>query len=58
MIQVLRNWLRVIVINIRYYLYIYLYEMHVAKSARISFGTKLDKTNPKDIHVGEESYIA
>lgn len=32
--------------------------MHVAKSARISFGTKLDKTNPKGIHAGEESYIA
>ena len=34
------------------------YGMHIDRSARISFGTKLDKTNPKGIHIGEESYIA
>ena len=32
--------------------------MKIAKSARISFGAKLDKTYPKGIHIGEESYIA
>ena len=32
--------------------------MDIAKTARISFGTKLDKTNPKGIHIGKESYIA
>jgi acetyltransferase-like isoleucine patch superfamily enzyme len=32
--------------------------MHIDKTARISYGAKLDKTNPKGIHIGEESYIA
>lgn len=32
--------------------------MDISKSARISFGTKLDKTNPKGVHIGEESYLA
>lgn len=32
--------------------------MHISKSARISFGAKLDKTNPKGIHIGKESYLA
>ena len=32
--------------------------MNIAKSARISFGTKLDKTYPQGIHIGEESYFA
>jgi len=27
-------------------------------TALISFGTKLDKTNPKGVHIGEESYFA
>lgn len=32
--------------------------MNIHKTARISFGTKLDKTNPKDVYIGEESYFA
>ena len=32
--------------------------MHIHKSARISYGAKLDKTNPKGIYIGKESYIA
>lgn len=32
--------------------------MNIHKSARISYGAKLDKTNPKGIHIGEESYVA
>lgn len=32
--------------------------MHIDKTARISFGTKLDKTNPKGVFIGEESYFA
>ncbi|WP_324721854.1 acyltransferase [Salinimicrobium sp. HB62] len=32
--------------------------MNIAKSARISFGTRLDKTNPKGIHIGQETYLA
>ncbi|MDR0606122.1 MAG: acyltransferase [Bacteroidales bacterium] len=32
--------------------------MDIAKSARISFRTKLDKTFPQGIHIAEESYLA
>lgn len=32
--------------------------MNIDKSARISFGAKLDKTNPKGVHIGKNSYIA
>lgn len=32
--------------------------MNIAKNARISFGAKLDKTNPKGIHIADETYVA
>jgi len=32
--------------------------MDIHKTARVSFGTKLDKTFPKGIHIGKESYLA
>lgn len=34
------------------------YSMNISKSARISFGAKLDKTYPKGVHIGDESYVA
>lgn len=32
--------------------------MDVDRTARVSFGAKLDKTNPQGIHIGKNSYIA
>ncbi len=32
--------------------------MDISPSARVSFGAKLDKTNPQGVHIGDESYIA
>jgi acetyltransferase-like isoleucine patch superfamily enzyme len=32
--------------------------MDISSSARISFRTHLDKTHPKGIHIGDESYVA
>ena len=32
--------------------------MNISHSARISYGAKLDKTNPKGIYIGSESYVA
>ena len=32
--------------------------MNIDKSAKLSFGAKLDKSNPKGVHIGEESFIA
>lgn len=54
----LRNLIRLVIISIRYYVLRYIYGMHIDKTARISFGTKLDKTNPKGVFIGEESYFA
>ena len=54
----IRNFIRLIVITIRHWIFNKIYKMDIAKSARISYGTKLDKTYPQGIHIGEESYIA
>ncbi len=54
----IRRLIRYTVIFIMYLIYTKIYKMKIAKSARISFGAKLDKTYPKGIHIGEESYIA
>ena len=56
--KIIRDFIRLIVIAIRHWILCGLYGMHIDKTARISYGTKLDKTNPKGIHIGEESYIA
>lgn len=54
----LRNKIRYVVLNIKKLQYTYLLGMHIHPSARISYGARLDKTNPKGIHIGEESYVA
>jgi acetyltransferase-like isoleucine patch superfamily enzyme len=54
----IRNLVRLFVINIRYRIFTKVYGMDIHKSSRISFKAKLDKTNPKGIHIGEDSYIA
>ena len=37
---------------------VYLFKMDISDSARVSWGAHLDKTYPKGIHIGSESYIA
>lgn len=54
----LRELIRLIIISIRHQLLKRLYGMDIARSARISFGAKLDKTYPKGIHIYDESYVA
>lgn len=56
--RTIRNLVRLVVISIRHFILCRIYGMNIDKSARISYGAKLDKTNPKGIHIGEESYIA
>lgn len=56
--KTLRNFIRLAVIAIRYFILTKLYKMDIHPSARISYGAKLDKTNPKGIHIDAESYIA
>ena len=52
-----REFVRVIVIYFYQKMLTGIYGMHIHPSARISFGARLDKTNPKGVHVGAESYI-
>lgn len=54
----IREFLRIILISIRYFYLVNIYGMHLSKTCRISFGAILDKTNPRGVHVGEDSYVA
>ena len=54
----IRNCIRLVAIFIRYFILTRIYGMDISRTARISFGAKLDKTNPKGIHIGEESFGA
>lgn len=54
----IRNFIRLVVLCFQKFVYKSIYKMDIASSARISLGAKLDKTYPKGLHIGEESYIA
>ncbi|MDC0362103.1 hypothetical protein OAN12_03580 [Halioglobus sp.] len=54
----LREVVRLVVITMRYFYFTKILGMSIASSARVSVGTRLDKTNPKGIHIGDESYFA
>jgi len=58
MITKIRNLVRLIAIRSRHWFLVHIYGMDIACSARVSWGTRLDKTNPKGIHIGNESYCA
>lgn len=58
MIIKFRRIIRLLVIHLRDMLLSGIYKMDIHPTARVSFGCFLDKTNPKGIHIGEESYIA
>lgn len=54
----IREFIRLIVIKVKYLYYVRIYKMKISNSARIAFGAKLDKTNPKGIYIDDETYIA
>lgn len=49
---------RFFILYLRRIVLVYLYGMDISSSSRISWRVYLDKTYPKGIHIGEESYIA
>ena len=53
-----RNIVRLLFIYVRYMIFTKIYGMRIHKSARVSFKAHLDKTNPKGVIIGKESYIA
>jgi len=58
MIVYFRNFLRLLLLQPFFLILTKLYKMNISPSARISLGAKLDKTNPKGIFIGDDSYIA
>ena len=58
MIVKVRNAIRFCVIWCKHLVYMRLFGMDISRSARISFGARLDKTYPQVLHIGDESYIA
>lgn len=54
----LRGFIRLFFLFIKYLIHTKVYGMDIDRTARVSWGTVLDKTYPRGIHVGAESYIA
>jgi acetyltransferase-like isoleucine patch superfamily enzyme len=54
----IREFVRLIFLAYRYFILKQIFGMDISKSARISFRAIIDKTNPKGIHIGDESYVA
>ena len=57
-IVIIRELIRAVVLYVRHFYLVKLYGMRISKSARVSWGTVLDKTNPKGIDICDEAYIA
>jgi acetyltransferase-like isoleucine patch superfamily enzyme len=53
-----RNMLHVLATSMKRFGLRKIYHMNISSTARISFGAYLDKTNPKDIYIGDESFVA
>ncbi len=58
MLVKLRNVVRIFILYLRRIVLVYLYGMDISSTSRVSWRVYLDKTYPKGIHIGEESYIA
>lgn len=55
---IIRKYLRLILISLRYIVLKNIYGMDISRNSRISVRAKLDKTYPLGIHISDESYIA
>lgn len=58
MIKIIRRIIRLLAISVQTFVFRKIYRMNISHSARISFGTKLDKVNGKGIFIDDETYIA
>jgi acetyltransferase-like isoleucine patch superfamily enzyme len=52
------KWLRRILIHSKRAFYIRVFKMDLHPTCEFSLSAKFDMTNPKGIHIGEESYVA
>ena len=55
--QVRRTIMRQVVLRTTYFLYGTLYGMDLGKGVRISWTARLDRTNPKGVHIGDYTAI-
>ena len=54
----IRETLRDFVLGVRHFLFTKIYGMNIHKTARIAFRAYIDKSNPTQVYIGEETYIA
>jgi len=54
----IRNKIRELVLFVQHFVFTKIFKMDIHPSAKISFGARLDKTNPSGVHIAEESYVA
>lgn len=54
----IRNTFHVLLTSSRRFILRKIYHMNISPTARISFGAYLDKTNPRDIYIDDESFVA
>lgn len=55
---VIRNRIRESVLLVQHFVLVKFFKMDIHSSAKISFGARLDKTNPSGVHIDDESYVA
>jgi acetyltransferase-like isoleucine patch superfamily enzyme len=53
-----RNTLHILLTSMKRIILRKIYHMNISPTARISFGAYLDKTNPRDIYIDDESFVA
>lgn len=58
MIVKFRNAIRLLILTCRTFFLINFFGMKIDRTARISFGARLDMTNPTGLIIGMESYVA
>ncbi len=54
----IREMIREVVLSMQHAVYTKIFKMDIHPSAKISFSAKLDKANPRGVHIGEYTYIA
>ena len=55
--KIRRTVMRQAVLRLTYFMYKTVYGMDIGMGVRISLGAKLDKTNPKGVHIGDYTAI-
>ncbi len=53
-----RDGVHVVITSMKLVVLRNVYHMNISRSARISQGAYLDKTNPRGIYIGDESFVA